>query len=147
MEDLLFYVMPYVEGGNLEDRLKRVRQLPVDDAIRTTVAVAQALDYAHRHGIVHRDIKPANSLLHDGQPVIADFGIALAVSASGADRLTATGMSLGTPLYMSPSARETTTLFADTAFERRDVRRQYDVTPDGKRFIMIRSLSSRHESH
>ena len=98
----LFYVMPYVEGGSLEDRLTRVRQLPVDEAIRTTVAVAQALDYAHRQGVVHRDIKPANILLHDGQPVIADFGIALAVSASGADRMTATGLSLGTPLYMSP---------------------------------------------
>jgi serine/threonine-protein kinase len=102
VEDLLFYVMPYVEGGSLEDRLKRVHQLSVDEAIRTTVAVAHALDYAHRHGVVHRDIKPANILLHDGQPVIADFGIALAASASGADRLTATGISLGTPLYMSP---------------------------------------------
>ena len=102
IEDLLFYVMPYVEGGSLEDRLRSARQLPVDEAVRITVAVAQALDYAHRHGVVHRDIKPANILLHDGQPVIADFGIALAVSASSAHRLTATGLSLGTPLYMSP---------------------------------------------
>ena len=102
IEDLLFYVMPYVERGSLEDRLRSTRQLPVDEAVRITVAVAQALDYAHRHGVIHRDIKPANILLHDGQPVIADFGIALAVSASGVDRLTATGLSLGTPLYMSP---------------------------------------------
>jgi serine/threonine-protein kinase len=102
LDDLLFYVMPFVEGGSLEDRLRRTHQLSVDDAVRIAVAVAQALDYAHRHGVVHRDIKPANILLHDGQPVIADFGIALAVSASGSDRLTATGFSPGTPLYMSP---------------------------------------------
>ena len=102
LADLLFYVMPYVDGGSLEDRLRSAHQLPVDEAVRIAVAVAQGLDYAHRHGVVHRDIKPANILLHDRQPVIADFGIALAVSASGADRLTATGFSPGTPLYMSP---------------------------------------------
>lgn len=102
VDDLLFYVTPFVEGGSLEDRLHRERQLPVDEAVRITVAAAQALDYAHRHGVVHRDIKPANILMHDGQPMIADFGIALAVSTVSSDRLTATGMSLGTPLYMSP---------------------------------------------
>src|SRR5262245_21212126 len=102
VDDLLFYVMPYVEGGSLAQRLEREQQLPIDEAVRITTTVAQALDYAHRHGVVHRDIKPANILVHDGQPVIADFGIALALSTSRADRLTATGMSLGTPLYMSP---------------------------------------------
>ena len=102
VDDLLFFVMPFVEGGTLEQRLERQRQLSVDEAVRIASSVAQALDYAHRRGVVHRDIKPANILIHDGQPVIADFGIALAASASGSERLTATGLSLGTPLYMSP---------------------------------------------
>jgi eukaryotic-like serine/threonine-protein kinase len=102
VDDLLFYVTPYLEGGSLQDRLRLERQLPVDEAIRITIAAAQALDYAHRHGVVHRDIKPANILLHEGQPMVADFGIALALGATATDRLTATGMSLGTPLYMSP---------------------------------------------
>jgi tRNA A-37 threonylcarbamoyl transferase component Bud32 len=99
---LLFYVMPYVEGESLRQRLARERQLPIDDAVRITREVASALDYAHRHGVIHRDIKPENILLHEGQALIADFGIALAVSSAGGQRMTQTGMSLGTPEYMSP---------------------------------------------
>jgi eukaryotic-like serine/threonine-protein kinase len=101
-EGFLFYVMPYVEGETLRDRLDRERQLPVDDAARIASDVADALEYAHGHGVIHRDIKPANILLQSGRPLIADFGIALAVSASGSQRLTETGLSLGTPHYMSP---------------------------------------------
>jgi serine/threonine-protein kinase len=97
----LFYVMPYVPGESLGQRLERERQLPVADAVQIAIDVAAALDFAHRHGVIHRDIKPANILLHDGKPVVADFGIALAVSG-GAERLTGTGLSIGTPLYMSP---------------------------------------------
>ena len=99
---LLFYVMPYIEGESLRARLNREKQLPVDEAIRITIAAASALDYAHRHGVVHRDLKPENILLHDGQPLVSDFGIALAVSKAGGTRVTQTGLSLGTPQYMSP---------------------------------------------
>jgi eukaryotic-like serine/threonine-protein kinase len=99
---VLYYVMPYVEGESLRARLDRERQLPVAEALRIAVAVAAALDYAHRHGVVHRDLKPENILLHDGQPLVADFGIALAVSNAGGTRVTQTGLSLGTPHYMSP---------------------------------------------
>ncbi len=99
----VFYVMPFVEGESLRDRLVRERQLPVAEAVRIATEVAAALDYAHRHGVIHRDIKPENILLHDGSALVADFGIALAVSRSdGGTRLTETGMSLGTPHYMSP---------------------------------------------
>jgi serine/threonine-protein kinase len=101
-DGLLYYVMPYIDGESLRDRLDRERQLPVEEAVRLSVHIAEALDYAHRHGVIHRDIKPANILLHEGQPMIADFGIAKAVSTVGAGRLTETGMSLGTPSYMSP---------------------------------------------
>ncbi len=100
-DGFLFYVMPYVEGETVRDRISREKQLPVDDAVRITVEVASALDYAHRHGVIHRDIKPENILLHDGTALVADFGIALAVSTAGS-RMTETGMSLGTPHYMSP---------------------------------------------
>jgi hypothetical protein len=98
----LFYVMPYVEGETLRDKLNRETQLGIDEAVRITTEVADALDYAHRHGVVHRDIKPENILLHDGRPMVADFGIALAVSAAAGGRMTETGLSLGTPHYMSP---------------------------------------------
>ncbi len=99
----VYYVMPYVEGESLRDRLDREKQLPVDDAVRIASEVADALEYAHGHGIIHRDIKPENVLLHGGHALVADFGIALAVSRSdGATRMTETGMSLGTPTYMSP---------------------------------------------
>ena len=98
----LFYVMPFVEGETLRDRMNREKQLPVADAVRISTEVAAALDYAHRHGVVHRDIKPENILLHDGQALVADFGIALAASKASGARMTETGMSLGTPHYMSP---------------------------------------------
>ncbi|HLA89806.1 MAG TPA: protein kinase [Gemmatimonadaceae bacterium] len=101
-EGLLFYVMPYVEGESLRARLDREKQLPVDEAIRIAVAVASALDYAHRHQVIHRDLKPENILMQAGQPVLADFGIALAVAKAGGARITQTGLSLGTPQYMSP---------------------------------------------
>jgi eukaryotic-like serine/threonine-protein kinase len=101
-DSYLFYVMPYVEGETLRDRLTREKQLPVADALRVATEVASALDYAHRHGVVHRDIKPENILLHDGQALVADFGIALAASKASGSRMTETGMSLGTPHYMSP---------------------------------------------
>ena len=98
----LFYVMPFVEGETLRQRLGREKQLPLEDAVRITTEVASALDYAHRHGVIHRDIKPENILLHDGSALVADFGIALAASHAGGSRLTETGMSIGTPNYMSP---------------------------------------------
>ena len=99
----VYYVMPYVEGESLRDRLMREKQLPVEDAVRIAREVADALDYAHQHGVVHRDIKPENILLHGGHAMVADFGIALAASRSdGGSRMTETGMSLGTPHYMSP---------------------------------------------
>src|SRR5512146_2484270 len=98
----LFYVMPFVEGESLRALLEREKQLPLDHAVRLAVAIAEALDYAHRHGVVHRDLKPENILLHEGQPLVADFGIALAVTKAGGNRITQTGLSLGTPQYMSP---------------------------------------------
>ncbi|MBX3174468.1 MAG: serine/threonine-protein kinase [Gemmatimonadaceae bacterium] len=98
----LFYVMPFIQGETLRDRLNRETQLDVDEALRITRDVADALDYAHRQGVIHRDIKPENILLHDGRPMVADFGIALAVSAAAGGRMTETGLSLGTPHYMSP---------------------------------------------
>ena len=99
---LLFYVMPFVEGESLRAMLNREKQLAIEDAVRIATSVAAALDYAHRHGVIHRDLKPENILMHDGQPLVADFGIALAVSNAGGDRITQTGLSLGTPQYMSP---------------------------------------------
>ena len=98
----LFYVMPYVPGESLRDRLAREHQLPVADAVRIASEVASALDYAHRQGVIHRDIKPENVMLHDGQALVADFGIALAMANTAGTRMTETGMSLGTPHYMSP---------------------------------------------
>jgi serine/threonine-protein kinase len=102
-DGLVYYVMPFVEGESLRDRLRREKQLAIEDAVRIAREVASALDYAHRHGVIHRDIKPENILLHDGQALVADFGIALAASRSdGSTRLTETGLSLGTPQYMAP---------------------------------------------
>jgi eukaryotic-like serine/threonine-protein kinase len=101
-DSYLFYVMPFVQGETLRDRLNREKQLPVADAMRIATEVASALDYAHRHDVVHRDIKPENILIHDGQALVADFGIALAASKASGARMTETGMSLGTPHYMSP---------------------------------------------
>ena len=100
-DGFLYYVMPYIEGETLRDRLEREKQLPVDEAIRIATDVAEALHSAHKQGVVHRDVKPANILLSEGRPLVADFGIALAVSAAGGGRLTETGLSMGTPYYMS----------------------------------------------
>ncbi|HEX6573562.1 MAG TPA: serine/threonine-protein kinase [Gemmatimonadaceae bacterium] len=99
---ILYYVLPYVRGESLRARLDREKQLGIDEAVSITRQVASALDYAHSHGVVHRDIKPENVLLHEGEAVLADFGIALAVKEAGGNRLTETGLSLGTPQYMSP---------------------------------------------
>jgi eukaryotic-like serine/threonine-protein kinase len=101
-DDTLFYVMPYVDGESLRARLGREKQLPLDDALQIAREVADALSYAHSHGVIHRDIKPENILLEAGHAVVADFGIARAVSEAGGDRLTETGVTLGTPMYMSP---------------------------------------------
>jgi eukaryotic-like serine/threonine-protein kinase len=101
-DGLLFYVMPFVEGESLRDRLRREKQLPVELALRLTREIADALHYAHAHGVIHRDIKPENILLQSGHAVVADFGIARAVDAAGGEKLTETGLALGTPAYMSP---------------------------------------------
>ena len=109
-EGLLYYVMPYARGESLRHRLDRERQLAVDESVRIAVEVADALDYAHRQGVVHRDIKPGNILLAEGHATIADFGIARAVEVARRERLTSTGLGVGTPLYSSPeqaTAQET----------------------------------------
>ena len=102
VDGTVFYVMPFVEGESLRDRITREKQLPIDDALRIAREVADALQYAHEHAVIHRDIKPENILLHGGHALVADFGIALAASKTGGTRMTETGMSLGTPHYMSP---------------------------------------------
>ena len=101
-DGFLFYVMPYIQGETIREKLTRETQFGVDEAVRIAREVADALDYAHRHGVIHRDIKPENLLLHDGRAMVMDFGIALAVSAAAGGRMTETGLSLGTPHYMSP---------------------------------------------
>jgi serine/threonine-protein kinase len=101
-DGLLYYVMPYIEGETLRARLEREQQLPVDEMLRLVGLLAGALDFAHARGVIHRDLKPENILLQAGQPIIADFGIALAVAQAGGARITETGLSLGTPHYMSP---------------------------------------------
>ncbi|HEY6827068.1 MAG TPA: protein kinase [Gemmatimonadaceae bacterium] len=101
-DGFLYYVMPYIEGETIREKLNRETQAGVDEAVRIAREVADALDYAHRHGVIHRDIKPENILLHDGRAMVMDFGIALAVSAAAGGRMTETGLSLGTPYYMSP---------------------------------------------
>jgi len=101
-DGFLYYVLPYIRGESLRDRLNREKQLGLEEALTITRQVASALDYAHRQGVVHRDIKPENILLHEGEAMLADFGIALAVKEAGGNRLTETGLSLGTPQYMSP---------------------------------------------
>ena len=98
----LWYVLPYIHGESLRETLTRERQLGVQEAVTITRQIAGALDYAHRQGVIHRDIKPENILLHEGEAMLADFGIALAVKEAGGNRLTETGLSLGTPQYMSP---------------------------------------------
>jgi serine/threonine protein kinase/Flp pilus assembly protein TadD len=99
---LLYYVMPFVEGESLRDRLHREKPLSIEEAVRIGRDIAAALDYAHRHGVVHRDIKPENVMLHEGEAMVTDFGIAKAVSAAGSESLTQTGLAVGTPAYMSP---------------------------------------------
>ncbi len=101
-DGLLYYVMPFVQGESLRDRLEREGQLPIDDALQITLEVADALGYAHQQDIVHRDIKPENILLANGHALVADFGIARAAHDGGGQKLTQTGMALGTPVYMSP---------------------------------------------
>ncbi len=101
-DGLLYYVMPFVEGESLRDRIEREKQLPIDDVLQLTQEVADALAYAHSQGVVHRDIKPENVLMYGGHAVLADFGIARAVGDTGGGRLTGTGVAVGTPMYMSP---------------------------------------------
>ncbi len=101
-DGFLYYVMPFIDGETLRTKLDRETQLGVEEAVRITTDVADALDYAHHQGVIHRDIKPENILLHNGRPMVADFGIALALSAAAGGRMTETGLSLGTPHYMSP---------------------------------------------
>jgi eukaryotic-like serine/threonine-protein kinase len=113
---ILYYVMPFIEGESLRNRLNREQQLPLHDAVRITREAAEALAYAHEHGVVHRDIKPENILLQNGHALVADFGIARAVDAAG-EKLTQTGMAVGTPHYMSPEQ----SLGADNADGRSDI--------------------------
>jgi len=101
-DGFLYYVMPYVQGETIREKLNRETQFGIEEAVRITREVADALDYAHRNGVIHRDIKPENILLHDGRAMVMDFGIALALSAAAGGRMTETGLSLGTPHYMSP---------------------------------------------
>ena len=118
-DGFLFYVMPFIDGETLRAKLDRETQLSVDDALRIAREVLDALQYAHERGIVHRDVKPENILLHGGHAMVADFGIAIAVSAAAGGRMTETGLSLGTPHYMSPSRRR----------QRRTSRRAATCTP------------------
>jgi len=101
-DGFLYFVMPYVEGESLRERLDREHQLPIDEAVHHARSIASALDYAHRQQIVHRDIKPENVMLYEGEAMVMDFGIAKAVSLAGHDTLTQTGMMVGTPAYVSP---------------------------------------------
>jgi Tol biopolymer transport system component len=101
-DGFLWYVLPYIRGESLRAKLERERQLGLEEAVAITRQIASALDFAHQHGVIHRDIKPENILLHEGEAMLADFGIALAVKEAGGNRLTETGLSLGTPQYMSP---------------------------------------------
>jgi serine/threonine-protein kinase len=102
VEGFLYYVLPYIRGESLRQKLERERQLRVQDAVVIARQIAGALEYAHQHGVIHRDIKPENILLHEGEAMLADFGIALAIREAGGERLTETGLSVGTPQYMSP---------------------------------------------
>ena len=101
-DSFLYYVMPYIEGESLRERLEREKQLSVDEAVRHAKSIASALDYAHRQKIVHRDIKPENVMLYEGEAMVMDFGIAKAVSSASSETLTQTGMMVGTPAYVSP---------------------------------------------
>src|SRR2546427_9924997 len=107
-DGFLYYVMPYIDGESLRERLSREKQLALEDAVRLTSEIASALDHAHRHNVLHRDVKPENILLQEGHAVVADFGIARAIIAAGGGILTATRLTVGTPAYISPeqAARE-----------------------------------------
>jgi serine/threonine-protein kinase len=100
--DLLYYVMPYIQGETLRERLRREGAIPLSVALRVAAEVAEALEHAHRHNVVHRDVKPENILLHDGYALVTDFGVARAISAAGANQITESGIAVGTPSYMSP---------------------------------------------
>ncbi len=115
-DGLLYYVMPWVQGESLRKRLEREKQLPLEDALRITGEVADALDHAHRNGVIHRDIKPGNILLEEGHAVVTDFGVARAISEAGGEKVTASGMAVGTPAYMSPEQAA-----GEAADERSDV--------------------------
>src|SRR5881275_936995 len=101
-DGFLYYVMPFVEGESLRGRLEREQQLPLEDALQITREVADALSFAHSRDVVHRDIKPENILFQAGHAVVTDFGIARAITAAGGEKLTGTGIAVGTPAYMSP---------------------------------------------
>ncbi|MBE3066114.1 MAG: serine/threonine protein kinase, partial [Chloroflexi bacterium] len=101
-DGILYYVMPYVEGESLRERLDRNQQLPIEEAIHHACSIASALDYAHRQGIIHRDIKPENVMLYENEAMVMDFGIAKALSAASGETLTQTGVMIGTPAYVSP---------------------------------------------
>jgi serine/threonine-protein kinase len=101
-DTFLYYVMPYVEGESLRDRLVREKQLPIDDSLKIASEVADALGFAHEHNVIHRDIKPENILLEAKHAVVADFGVARAIDAAGETKLTETGIAIGTPAYLSP---------------------------------------------
>ena len=105
-EGLLYYVMPFIGGETLRQRLDRLGHLSIDDILEITTEIADALSYAHRQGIIHRDIKPANILLEEGHAIVADFGVALAIEAEDKEKITGTGLSIGTPTYMSPEQIE-----------------------------------------
>jgi eukaryotic-like serine/threonine-protein kinase len=113
--EFLYYVMRYIQRETLREKLNREVQLGIDEAVKITTEVADALQYAHEQGVIHRDIKPENILLHNRRAMVADFGIALAVSAAAGGRMTETGLSLGTPHYMSPRARSRRLAPADCA--------------------------------
>src|ERR1017187_5360490 len=134
-DGFLFYVMPWIQGETLREKLNRETQLGVDEAVRIAREVLDALEYAHQHGIVHRDIKPENILLHGGHAMVADFGIALAVSAAAGGRMTETGLSLGTPHYMSP----------EQATAEKDITARSDVYSIGS--VLFEMLSGQPPHH
>ena len=101
-DEFLWYVQPFVRGESLRAKLDREKQLSIEEAVAITRQVASALEHAHQRGVIHRDIKPANILIHEGEAMVADFGIALAVTEAADSRMTATGIAIGTPQYMSP---------------------------------------------
>ena len=132
-DGLLWYVLPYVRGESLRQLLQRERQLSVEQSLTIARQIAGALEYAHKQGVVHRDIKPENILLHEGEAMLADFGIALAVKEAGGNRLTETGLSLGTPQYMSPSRRPATACSTRGAMSTRSPRWSTRCWPASRR--------------